>query len=157
MWPPCSSFAQRKFCSGKIQCHRQAGCCNSSRRAGARSPRITKHQFAITNESACSRHSCRSGSPLRRHVCTPPGEPQNRVHRILCSQAKRKHSFLLFPDSDFVSWKVCSQIFICPALRCSRWSARSPAGSMSWRPTNTPSKRATASTVMEIACCFVSA
>src|SRR5437763_15625616 len=84
------------------------------------------------------------------------GEPLSQVHRISCRQAKRRRSYLLFPDFDFASWMVCLQTFICPVQRFLRWCALSPAVSESLRHIDMPLRRATVSTATEIACVFAS-
>src|SRR5882762_10053325 len=55
VWPRCSSFSPRKLCVGKIQCQRQARCCNSLRWARARSSRTPNTpSYALTNQQAIS-------------------------------------------------------------------------------------------------------
>src|SRR5207302_9312948 len=117
----------------------------------------TKPRTAFRRHAAPDALSWLSAQPWFVRWKTPRCGPQNWVHPILSLQVKRMHSFLLFPDFDFVSWMVYSQTFICRVPRCWRWSAHLPAESTSWRPTNTRSTRATASTARDTACWFVSA
>src|SRR2546430_4490531 len=97
-----------------------------------------------------------SAQPSFARSKTQHGEPLSQVHRISCRQAKRRRSYLLFPDFDFASWMVCIHTFICPVQRFLRWCALSPAVSESFRHIGILSKLVIVSIATELACCFAS-